>query len=160
MHVCLQWLLHKYTIYRALDGDLFSKSYIELNILMVYDRCLHGIHLVYTTFVIVLVLSEEMHRNKIQNFHHNLAPACTYKCQCGRHDMNPRKARFAELVHMTGRYQVYVCHIWSTARFLAFLVYAARRDVSDLVCVVPLWSESPPIRGWGRPKFHSPVLIS
>ena len=46
--------------------------------------------------------------------------------------MYPRKARFTGLVHMTGRYQVYVCHIWSTARFLAFLVSAARRDVSDL----------------------------
>jgi hypothetical protein len=56
-----------------------------------------------------------MHGNKIYNYHHNLAPACTYKCQCGRHVMNPRKARFTELVHMTGRYQVYVCHIWSTA---------------------------------------------
>jgi hypothetical protein len=40
--------------------------------------------------------------------------------------MNPRKAQFTELVHMTGRYQVYICHIWSTARFLAFLVSAAR----------------------------------
>ena len=48
----------KYTIHRALDGDLFSKSYIELNISMVYDRHLLGIHLVYTTFVLVLVLSE------------------------------------------------------------------------------------------------------
>ncbi len=49
--------------------------------------------------------------------------------------MNPRKARFTELVHMTGRYQVYICHIWSTTRFLAFLVSAARRDVSDLDCL-------------------------
>ena len=48
----------KYTIHLALDGDLFSKSYIELNISMVYDRHLLGIHLVYTTFVLVLVLSE------------------------------------------------------------------------------------------------------
>ena len=76
--------------------------------------------------------------------------------------MNPRKARFTELVHMTGRYQVYVCHIWSTARFLAFLVSAARRDVSDLDCLhIPSVSatESPPIRGWGLPKFHIKALI-
>ena len=58
MHVCMQWLLPKYTIHRALDGDLFSKSYIEFNISMVYDRHLLGIHLVYTTFVLVLILSE------------------------------------------------------------------------------------------------------
>ncbi len=76
---------------------------------MTHGRHLLSIHLVYTTFVLVLVLSEELHRNKIQNFHHNLAPACTYKCQGGRHDMNPRNARFTELVHMTGKYQVYVC---------------------------------------------------
>jgi hypothetical protein len=63
------------------------------------------------------------------------------------------------------RYQVYVCHIrvWSIARFLAFLVSAARRDVSDLVCLrTPsvFATESPPIRGWGLPKFHSQELIS
>ncbi len=60
MHVCMQWLLPKYTNHRALDGDLFSKSYIEFNISMVYhdDRHLLGIHLVYTTFVLVLILSE------------------------------------------------------------------------------------------------------
>ncbi len=29
---------------------------------------------------------------------------------------------------MTGKYQEYVCHIWSAARFLAFLISAARRD--------------------------------
>jgi hypothetical protein len=60
MHVCMQWLLPKYTIHHALDGDLFSKSYIEFNISMVYDRHLLGIHLrlVYTTFVLVLILSE------------------------------------------------------------------------------------------------------
>jgi hypothetical protein len=77
--------------------------------------------------------------------------------------MNPRKARFTEFVHMTGRYQEYVCHIWSTARFLAFLVSAARWDVSDLDCLrTPSVSatESPPIRGWGLPKFHSQMLIS
>ena len=77
--------------------------------------------------------------------------------------MNPRKARFTELVHMTGRYQVYVCHNWSTARFLAFLVSAVRRAVSDLDCLrTPSVSatEIPPIRGWGLPKFHSHVLIS
>jgi hypothetical protein len=70
--------------------------------------------------------------------------------------MNPRKAQFTELVHMTGRYQVYTCHVWSTARFLAFLVSAARLDVSDLDCLrTPLVSatESQPIRGWGLPKF-------
>ena len=49
--------------------------------------------------------------------------------------MNPRNVRFTESVHMTDKYQVYVCHIWSTARFLAFLVSAARRDVSDLDCL-------------------------
>jgi hypothetical protein len=77
--------------------------------------------------------------------------------------MKSRNARFTELVHMTGRYQVYVCHIWSTARFLAFLVSAARRDVSDLDCLrTPSVSatESPPIRGWGLREFHSQVLIS
>ncbi len=60
MHVCMQSLLPKYTIHQALDGDLFSKSYIELNIaiMMVYDSHLLGMHLVYTTFVLVLVLSE------------------------------------------------------------------------------------------------------
>ena len=58
MHVCMQWLLPKYTIHRALDGERFSKSYIEFNISMVYDRHLLGIHLVYTTFVLVLILSE------------------------------------------------------------------------------------------------------
>ncbi len=58
MHVWMKWLLPKYTIHRALDGDLFSDSYIELNISMVYDRHLLSIHLVYTTFVHVLVLSE------------------------------------------------------------------------------------------------------
>ena len=47
-----------YTLHRALDGDLFSESYIELNISIVYDRHLLSIHLVYTTFVLVLVLSE------------------------------------------------------------------------------------------------------
>ncbi len=64
--------------------------------------------------------------------------------------MNPRNARFTELVHMTGKYQVYVCHIWSTARFLALLVSAVRRDVSDLDCLRILTvfaTESPPIRG-------------
>jgi hypothetical protein len=64
---------------------------------------------------------------------------------------------------MTGRYQVYICHIWSTARFLAFLVSAARLDVSDLDWMRTtsvLATESPPIRGWGLPKFHSQVLIS
>ena len=86
---------------------------------MVYDSHILCIHLVYTMFILVLVWIEEMLRNKIQNFHHNLAPACTYNCQGGRHLMNPRKALFTELVHMTGKYQVYVCHIWSTARFLA-----------------------------------------
>jgi hypothetical protein len=50
MHVCMQWLLPKYTIHRALDGDLFSISYIELNISMVYDRHLLAILLIYTTF--------------------------------------------------------------------------------------------------------------
>ena len=77
--------------------------------------------------------------------------------------MNPRKARFTELVHMTGKYQVYVCHISSTARFLAFLVAAVRRAVSDLDCLRILSvfaTESPPIRGWGLPKFHSQLLIS
>jgi hypothetical protein len=77
--------------------------------------------------------------------------------------MNPRKARFTELVHVTGKYQVCVCHIWSTARFLAFLVSAAHRDVSDLDCLRILSAfatESPPIQGWGLPKFHSQVLIS
>ena len=49
--------------------------------------------------------------------------------------MYPRNARFTGLVYMTGICQVYVCHIWSTARFLAFLVSAARRDVSDLDCL-------------------------
>ena len=80
---------------------------------MVYDSHILSIHLVYTTFILVfkLVLSEEMLRNKIQNFHHNLAPACTYNCQGGRHLMNPRKALFTELVHMTGKYRVYVSHI-------------------------------------------------
>ena len=76
--------------------------------------------------------------------------------------MNPRKARFTELVHMTGRYQVYICHIWSTARFLAFLVSAARRDVSDLDSLrTPSVSatESPPIRGWGLPKLYSGVMV-
>ena len=163
MHACMQWLLPMHTIHRALDGDLFSKSYIELNISMVYDRHILSIHLVYTTFVLVLVLSEEMHRNKTQTFHHNLAPACTYNCQGGRHVMNPRKALFTELAHMTSNYQVYACHIWSTARFLACLVSAARRDVSDLDCLrTPsvFATESPPIRGWGLPKFHSQVLIS
>ncbi len=77
--------------------------------------------------------------------------------------MNPQKARFTELVHMTGKYQVYVCHIWSTARFLAFLVSAALQDVSDLDCLRILSvfaTESPPIRGWDLPQFHSQVLIS
>ena len=68
--------------------------------------------------------------------------------------MNPRKAQFTELVHMTGRYQVYTCHIWSTARFLAFLVSAARLRLADSVLD---WlrtpsifaTESLPIRGWG-----------
>jgi hypothetical protein len=66
--------------------------------------------------------------------------------------MNRRKARFTELVHMTGKYQVYICHIWSTARFLAFFVFAARRDVLDLACLRILSvfaTERPPIRGWG-----------
>ena len=58
--------------------------------------------------------------------------------------MNPRKARFTELVYMTGRYQVYVCHIWSTARFLAFLVSAARLADSVLD-----WLRTPSIL---RPK--------
>ena len=77
--------------------------------------------------------------------------------------MNPRKAQFTELVHMTGRYQVYTCHIWSTARFLAFLVSAARLADSglDLLRNPAIFAtESPPIRGWGLPKFHSHVLIS
>ncbi len=77
--------------------------------------------------------------------------------------MNPRNVCFIELVHMTGKYQVYVCHIWSTARFLALLVSAARLDVSDLDCLHILSvfaTESPLIRGWGLPKFHSQVLIS
>ena len=58
MHVCMHRLLPKHTLHRALDGDLFSKSYIELNISMVYDRHLLSIYLVYTMFVLVLVLSE------------------------------------------------------------------------------------------------------
>ena len=58
MHVCMQLLLPKYTLHRALDGDLFSESYIELNISMVYDWHFLSIHLVYTTFVLVLILSE------------------------------------------------------------------------------------------------------
>ena len=79
--------------------------------------------------------------------------------------MNPRKAQFTELVHMTGRYQVYTCHIWSTvtARFLAFLVSAARLadSVLDWLRTTSVFAtESPPIRGWGLPKFHSQVLIS
>jgi hypothetical protein len=65
---------------------------------------------------------------------------------------------------MTGtKYQVYVCHIWSTVRFRAFLDFAARRDVSDLDClrIVSVFvTKIPPIRGWGLPKFHSQVLIS
>ncbi len=48
--------------------------------------------------------------------------------------MNSRKARFTELAHMTGKYQVYVCHIWSTARFLAFLVSAARLAAHPEAC--------------------------
>jgi hypothetical protein len=66
--------------------------------------------------------------------------------------MNPRKARFTELVYMTGKYQVHVCHISSTARFLAFLVSAAPLVVSDLDCLRILSvfaTESPPIRGGG-----------
>jgi hypothetical protein len=64
-----------------------------------------------------------------------------------------------------GKYQVtvYVCHIWSTARFRAFLVSAARRDDSDLDwlrTVSVFATESLPIRGWGLPKFHSQELIS
>ena len=94
MHVCMQWVLPKYAIHRALDGDLFSKSYIELNMSMVYDSHILSLHLVYTTFFLVLVLSEEMLRNKIQNFYHNSAPACKHNCQGGRHVMNPRKALF------------------------------------------------------------------
>ncbi len=79
--------------------------------------------------------------------------------------MNPRKAQFTELVHMTGRYQVYTCHIWSTALalFLAFLVSAARLadSVLDWLRTPSIFAtESPPIRGWGLPKFHSHVLIS
>ncbi len=77
--------------------------------------------------------------------------------------MNPRKAQFTELVHMTGRYQVYTCHIWSTARFLAFLISAARLadSVLDWLRTPSIFAtESPPIRGWGLPKFHSHVLIS
>ncbi len=62
MHVCMHRLLptgkHALQVHRALDGDLFSKSYIELNISMVYDRHLLSIYLVYTMFVFVLVLSE------------------------------------------------------------------------------------------------------
>ena len=58
MHEMITSQLGKYTLHRALDGDLFSESYIELNISMVYDRHLLSIHLVYTTFVLVLVLSE------------------------------------------------------------------------------------------------------
>ncbi len=76
--------------------------------------------------------------------------------------MNPRNVRFAELVHITSKYQVYVCLIWSAARFLALLV-SARQDVSDLDCLrifSVCATESPPIRGWGLPKFHSQVLIS
>ncbi len=77
--------------------------------------------------------------------------------------MNSQKAGFTELEDMTGKYQVYVCHIWSPARFLAFLICAARRVVSDLDCLRILSvfaTESPLIRGWGLPKFHSQVLIS
>ncbi len=77
--------------------------------------------------------------------------------------MNLRKAQFTELVHMIGRYQVYICHIWSTARFLAFLVSAARLadSVLDWLRTPSIFvTESPPIRGWGLPKFHSHVLIS
>ncbi len=64
---------------------------------------------------------------------------------------------------MTGKYQLYVGHIWSIACFLAFLVSAARRDVSDLdsLRILAVFAtESPPIRGWDLPKFHSQVLIS
>jgi hypothetical protein len=66
---------------------------------------------------------------------------------------------------MTGKYQVYVCHIWSLATecFRAFLVSAARWDVSDLDCLRILSvfaTKGPPIRGWGVPKFHSQLLIS
>ncbi len=75
--------------------------------------------------------------------------------------MNPRNplAQFTELVHMTGRYQVYICHIWSTARFLAFLVSAARRDVSDLDWLRTtsvFATESQLIRGWGLPNLKVP----
>ncbi len=51
-------MLPKYTIHRAMDEDLYSKMYIELNISMVYGTHLLGIYLVYTTFVFVLVLSK------------------------------------------------------------------------------------------------------
>ncbi len=76
--------------------------------------------------------------------------------------MNPRKARLTELALMTGKYQVYICHIWSTARFLAFLVSAARLadSVLDWLRTTSVFAtESLPIRGWGLPKFHSQVLI-
>jgi hypothetical protein len=62
-----------------------------------------------------------------------------------------------------GTYQVYTCHIWSTARFLAFLVSAARLadSVLDWLRTPSIFAtESLPIRGWGLPKFHSHVLIS
>ena len=64
---------------------------------------------------------------------------------------------------MTGIYQVYTCHISSAVTFLAFRVPAARRADSDLDArqIFSVFAtESPAIRGWDLPKFHSQVLIS
>ena len=64
---------------------------------------------------------------------------------------------------MTGIYQVYTCHISSAVTFPAFRVPTARQAESDLEArwiLSDFATESPAIRGWGLPKFHSQVLIS
>ena len=112
----------------------------------IYQWYMTGIYLVYTWYIPRLFsfwfwVSKciEIKYKTICYYHHNLAPACTYKCQCGRHVMYPQKAGFTGLVHMTGIYQVYVCHIWSTSASWpsCFLQRARppRRDVSDLDCL-------------------------
>jgi hypothetical protein len=117
------------------------------------------------------------HDFNMQNMH---SPLCWWSNQCcmnWKYMCAAWRFRITTWLHWKGmiycqtgytRYIPGICHVYTMhipceGHFLAFLVAHPRLEASDLDFLrifSILATERPPTRGWGRPKFHSQVLIS
>ncbi len=89
--------------------------------------------------------------------------ALHFRTTTGQHSKGMIYCQTGYTRYIHGIYHVYTAHIPCDGHLRARLVAHPRLEASDRDfrrSFSVLATERPPMRGWGRPKFHNQVLIS